>query len=213
MRKLRLKRWDAAEELRDEAQMTAYLEAALEEGEPALVAAALGDLARARGMSEVARRAGVSSTPLMPRSKSRATVRSAASSGFSRCEIPRGVTHAAVNRSYRNAARRSPRFRLTAVWMGVSTCRSPNTTPVAASGTAIPSPRWTAATSAPIATANTAGSTPCRTTTVHQASARAPSALGSAANNSHSLRPYTRSRTDTCNTSWLGWQTSEAAPR
>lgn len=39
--------------------MAAYLEAALEDGDPALVAAALGDIARAKGMSEVARQAGL----------------------------------------------------------------------------------------------------------------------------------------------------------
>lgn len=39
--------------------MAAYLEAALEEGDSALVAAALGDIARAKGMSQVAREAGL----------------------------------------------------------------------------------------------------------------------------------------------------------
>ena len=37
----------------------AYLEAALEEGDSALVAAALGDIARAKGMSQIARQAGL----------------------------------------------------------------------------------------------------------------------------------------------------------
>jgi len=36
-----------------------YLEAALEEGDPALVAAVLGDIARVKGLSGIARRAGV----------------------------------------------------------------------------------------------------------------------------------------------------------
>jgi probable addiction module antidote protein len=39
--------------------MVAYLEAALEEGDPALVAAALGDIARAKGMTQVARDTGL----------------------------------------------------------------------------------------------------------------------------------------------------------
>jgi probable addiction module antidote protein len=39
--------------------MAAYLEAALEEGDPALVAAALGDIARAKGMTQVARDTGM----------------------------------------------------------------------------------------------------------------------------------------------------------
>ena len=51
--------WDPADHLRTEEDMVAYLEAALEEGEPTLVAAALGDIARAKGMSQVARDAGL----------------------------------------------------------------------------------------------------------------------------------------------------------
>jgi probable addiction module antidote protein len=51
--------WDPAEHLDTEEDMAAYLEAALEEGDPALVAAALGDIARAKGMTQVAREAGL----------------------------------------------------------------------------------------------------------------------------------------------------------
>ncbi len=51
--------WDPAAHLTTEADMAAYLEAALEEGDSALVAAALGDIARAKGMSHVAREAGL----------------------------------------------------------------------------------------------------------------------------------------------------------
>jgi probable addiction module antidote protein len=39
--------------------MVAYLEAALEEDDPRVVAAALGDIARAKGMTQVARDAGL----------------------------------------------------------------------------------------------------------------------------------------------------------
>ncbi|MGE0087672.1 MAG: addiction module antidote protein [Desulfococcaceae bacterium] len=45
--------WDAVEYLKTEEDMTAYLEAALEEGDPALVAAALGDIARAKGLNRI----------------------------------------------------------------------------------------------------------------------------------------------------------------
>jgi len=38
--------------------VAAYLEAALQVGDPQLVAAALGDIARAKGMSQFAREAG-----------------------------------------------------------------------------------------------------------------------------------------------------------
>ena len=51
--------WDPADHLVTNEDMAAYLEAALEEGEPALVAAALGDIARAKGMTHVAREAGL----------------------------------------------------------------------------------------------------------------------------------------------------------
>ncbi len=51
MSKTRTKSWDAAEHLKSDEEMAAYLEAALEDGDPALVAAALGDIARAKGMT------------------------------------------------------------------------------------------------------------------------------------------------------------------
>jgi probable addiction module antidote protein len=51
--------WDPAEHLDTEADMAAYLEAALEEGDAALVAAALGDIARAKGMTQLARDTGL----------------------------------------------------------------------------------------------------------------------------------------------------------
>ncbi len=51
--------WDAAEHLETEADMAAYLEAALELGDPSTVAAALGDIARAKGMSQIARETGL----------------------------------------------------------------------------------------------------------------------------------------------------------
>lgn len=51
--------WDPVEHLQTEDDMAAYLEAALEEGDPALVAAALGDIARAKGMTQIAREAGL----------------------------------------------------------------------------------------------------------------------------------------------------------
>ena len=51
--------WDPADHLRTDEDMAAYLESALEEGNPTLVAAALGDIARAKGMTQVAREAGL----------------------------------------------------------------------------------------------------------------------------------------------------------
>jgi probable addiction module antidote protein len=51
--------WDPAEHLKTEQDMAAYLEAALEEQNPALITAALGDIARAKGMTQTARDAGL----------------------------------------------------------------------------------------------------------------------------------------------------------
>jgi probable addiction module antidote protein len=51
--------WDPAEHLTTEAEAVAYLQASLEEGDTGLIMAALGDIARARGMSDVAKAAGL----------------------------------------------------------------------------------------------------------------------------------------------------------
>lgn len=55
-------RYDVAEHLRTPEEMAAYLEACLEDanGDAAFIAKALGDIARAKGMTQVARDAGVS---------------------------------------------------------------------------------------------------------------------------------------------------------
>ena len=58
-RKLGLKRFDAGEYLRDEADTVAYLEAAAAEEDPRVLAAALGDVARSRGMAQLARTIGM----------------------------------------------------------------------------------------------------------------------------------------------------------
>jgi|SRR4029077_9102772 len=51
--------WDVAEHLKSDDDIVAYLSAAFEEGDPALIAAALGDIARAKGMTNIARSAGL----------------------------------------------------------------------------------------------------------------------------------------------------------
>ena len=55
-------RYDVAEHLRTPEEMAAYLEACLDEanGDVTFIAKALGDIARAKGMSQVARDAGLS---------------------------------------------------------------------------------------------------------------------------------------------------------
>lgn len=60
MSKIKTRPFDAANYLKDEADIAAYLQAAMEDGDPALLAAALGDIARARGMTQLARDTGLS---------------------------------------------------------------------------------------------------------------------------------------------------------
>ena len=52
-------RWDAADTLETKEDIAAYLDAVLEDGDPDLLKAALGDIARAKGMTELARAAGL----------------------------------------------------------------------------------------------------------------------------------------------------------
>lgn len=62
MGKTKTTRYDVTEHLRTSEEMAAYLEASLEEadGDAAFIAKALGDIARAKGMAQVARDAGLS---------------------------------------------------------------------------------------------------------------------------------------------------------
>lgn len=61
MKKPTLKHWDAAEHLKDEQDCLLYLQAVMEEsdGDEKMIAAALGDIARARGMMQIARDTGL----------------------------------------------------------------------------------------------------------------------------------------------------------
>ena len=59
MKNERTSAWDAAEYLETDEDMAAYLEAALEENDPALIAAVLGDIARAKGMTQIAKQTGL----------------------------------------------------------------------------------------------------------------------------------------------------------
>lgn len=60
----RTTRWDPAEHLTDKKAIAAYINAALEDDDPAVIAAALGDVARAKGMTRIARDAGLTRTSL-----------------------------------------------------------------------------------------------------------------------------------------------------
>ena len=69
-----LPEFDAAPYLESEASIAAYLTDILEANDAALLAAALGDIARARGMTEIAKSAGITRelftkryAPIVPR--------------------------------------------------------------------------------------------------------------------------------------------------
>jgi probable addiction module antidote protein len=51
--------WDVTEHLDSEGAIAAYLDAVFEDGDNALMKAAIGDVARARGMTEIAAKAGI----------------------------------------------------------------------------------------------------------------------------------------------------------
>lgn len=53
------KLWDASEYLKTEQDIIDYLDAAAETGDPTLMQAAIGDVAKARGMGQIAEAAGV----------------------------------------------------------------------------------------------------------------------------------------------------------
>jgi len=62
MTKTTTSRYDVSEHLRTPEEMAAYLEASFEvsDGDAAFIAKALGDIARAKGMSQIARDTGLS---------------------------------------------------------------------------------------------------------------------------------------------------------
>ena len=121
--------------------------------------------------------------PVMPRSNSRAVVRSAARSGSSRWPIPGGATVAPASRSFSRADTFEPRFMLIAVCSWGSTWIATKVMPTASSDGASDVPSVTAPTSAPVANANTAGSSPHTSSRLHQVMARPRWAWGSTAKN------------------------------
>ena len=63
-------RWDPVDDLKSPEDERLYLEAAFEDGDPAIIAAALGDVARARGMTKIAEEAGLTRDALYKSLKS-----------------------------------------------------------------------------------------------------------------------------------------------
>ncbi len=61
MKKIKLKttKWDVVDYLKTDEDMVDYLEAAMEDGNPVVIATAIGNIARAKGMTQIARKAGI----------------------------------------------------------------------------------------------------------------------------------------------------------
>jgi probable addiction module antidote protein len=59
MAKTKTSPWDVTDFLTTDDARVAYLEAALADGEPSLITAALGDIARSKGMTQIANAAGL----------------------------------------------------------------------------------------------------------------------------------------------------------
>ncbi len=57
--KLKTTKWDVVDYLKTDEDMAEYLEAAMEDGHPVVIATAIGNIARAKGMTQVARKAGI----------------------------------------------------------------------------------------------------------------------------------------------------------
>ena len=57
--RIKLRRWDALNYLHTPAELAGYLEEAINDGDPQLIAAVLGDIARAKGMTHIARATGL----------------------------------------------------------------------------------------------------------------------------------------------------------
>ncbi|OJX38235.1 MAG: putative addiction module antidote protein [Chloroflexi bacterium 44-23] len=56
--------WDASEHLKSDEDMLNYLEAAFEDGDPTVISSVLGDIARAKGMTYIAKQTGLGRTSL-----------------------------------------------------------------------------------------------------------------------------------------------------
>ena len=58
-RKITVSPWDASETLKSEEEMASYLSAALEDGDPVVIKAAMADVAKARNMTQLAKKMGI----------------------------------------------------------------------------------------------------------------------------------------------------------
>lgn len=53
-------KWDIQDSLKTPEDIAAYLEAILEDGDPALIAAGIGDIARSKGITQISEETGIS---------------------------------------------------------------------------------------------------------------------------------------------------------
>lgn len=59
MKRITTSLWDASNHLNTKEDIIAYVEAALEDGDLSLISAVLGDVARSKGMTQIARETGL----------------------------------------------------------------------------------------------------------------------------------------------------------
>jgi probable addiction module antidote protein len=57
--KPKMLKWDPADHIKTEKDVAAYLDAAFDDGDPTIIAAVLGDIARSKGMAKIAKKAGM----------------------------------------------------------------------------------------------------------------------------------------------------------
>ena len=102
--------------------------------------------------------------------------------------MPGGSTQESVSSSYSHAETRFPRLSLTVWSRGAETCNATKTTAMATRGPVVERSPCTAPMTAPVATANSGGSTDRSTTSSHQVTASGRPARGRFAKNCHSCR-------------------------
>jgi probable addiction module antidote protein len=57
--KIKTTKWDVVDYLKTDEDMADYLETAMEDGHPGVIATVIGNIARAKGMTQVAHKAGI----------------------------------------------------------------------------------------------------------------------------------------------------------
>jgi len=114
MTKTTTRLWDPVEHLQSDEDMAAYLEAALEEGDASLFAAAHGDIARAKGTSQLAHVTGLGREASTRRCRSRLKAT---------YQVIRWLIYALTRARHQCRGRRNPKLR----WIfGRTFCKAAN---------------------------------------------------------------------------------------